>query len=353
MLDYIIVGVGLSGLAVAEKLLEKGREIRVFDNRSQSSSGVAGGIFNPVILKRFTLARGADEQLAVALPFYRELEKKLDISVVKELPVFRKFNSVEEQNNWFSAMDKDSVAPFLDAKLVPDINPCIPSEFSFGRVRQTGTINTALLLDHYREYLSAAGAFSEEAFDYNELQVLDNGCGYKNLQAKRVIFCDGFGITQNPFFRYLPLRGNKGEYIIIRSEDLKLEVAVKSSVFILPLGNDLYKVGATYNHKDTTNNPTSEAKEYLLEKLSKLITCEFEVVDQVAGIRPATTDRAPLVGQHPKYANLYCCNGFGSRGVLIGPTVAGDLVDFIEDGKPLPPDVDISRFENKYYSGLR
>lgn len=337
-------------MAVAEELLKRGKSIKVFDNRSLSSSRVAGGIYNPVILKRFTLARQADEQLATALPFYRELEEKLEISVVKELPVFRKFYSVEEQNNWFSAMDKASVAPFLDAKLVPHINPCIPSEFSFGRVRHTGTIDTALLLDRYWGYLAETGSFSEEKFDYTALQVLDNGCNYKNLQAKRIIFCDGFGLNQNPFFQYLPLRGNKGEYIIISSENLKLEVAVKSSVFILPLGNDLYKVGATYNHKDNTAHPTAEAKEYLLEKLAKIITCEFEVVDQIAGIRPATIDRMPLVGQHPKYANLYCCNGFGSRGVLIGPTVAGDLVEFIEDDQPLSPEIDIRRFEDKYYS---
>ncbi len=348
MLDYIIVGAGLSGIAVAEKLIDAGKNIRVFENNSQSSSTVAGGIYNPVILKRFTLAWEADEQLKTAIPFYRSLEEKLKISVIREMPIYRKFHSVEEQNNWFEAMDKPSVAAFLSPKLLSDLNPNIPSDFSFGMVKDTGVINTELLLDSYRKYLKDLDAFISEDFQYDMLQLKNDQFSYKGFQAKRIIFCDGFGMTKNPFFNNLPLNGNKGEYLIIKSEALKLEVAVKSSVFILPLGNNLYKVGATYSNKDKTSEPTAAAKEYLLEKLRALITCDFEVVGQVAGIRPATADRKPLVGEHPEYKGMYCCNGFGSRGVLIGPTVARKLIDSIENEIPIPSNIDIRRFVKKY-----
>jgi len=348
MTDYIVVGAGLSGIAVSEELLKLGKSIKVFENHSQSSSTVAGGVFNPIILKRFTLAWQANEQMQSALPFYKGLENKLKTELVHKLPIYRKFNSVEEQNNWFTAMDKPFISLFLDPDLVPSINPNIPSEFSFGRVKKTGTVNTKLLLEKYKEYLDSLGSFESADFEYDQLQLQENGFIYKGIQARRVIFCDGFGLTKNPYFNYLPLRGNKGEYLIIKAKDLNLDVAVKSSVFILPLGNDLYKVGATYDNVDKTETPTPEAKEKLLSQLSKIITCNFEVIDQVAGIRPATSDRKPLVGQHPKYGQLYCCNGFGSRGVLIAPTVATQLVSFIEKGTALPIDIDIRRFDKKY-----
>lgn len=348
MLDYIIVGAGLSGIAVAEKLIDSGKNIRVFENNSQSSSAVAGGIYNPVILKRFTLAWEADEQLKTAIPFYRSLEQKLRISILREMPVYRKFHSVEEQNNWFEAMDKPSVAAFLSPDLLSELNPNIPSDFSFGRVKETGVINSELLLDAYRKYLMDLDVFISEDFHYDMLQLKNDQFNYKGFQAKRIIFCDGFGMVRNPFFNNLPLNGNKGEYLIIKSIALKLEVAVKSSVFILPLGNDLYKVGATYNNKDKTPEPTALAREYLLEKLRTLITCDFEVVDQVAGIRPATADRKPLVGEHPEYKGMFCCNGFGSRGVLIGPTVARKLIDSIENETPIPSNIDIRRFAKNY-----
>ena len=344
MPDYIIVGAGLSGIAVAEELIKRGRSIKVFDNSSQSSSTVAGGLYNPVILKRFTLAWEADKQLEISLPFYRSLEKKLKTSFVHPLPVFRKFNSVEEQNNWFTAMDKASVAPFLDHRLTTDINPCIPSMFQFGRVRNTGAIDTEKLLLEYRLYLKKIRSYKPEKFNYEDLQVRENNVKYNEVEAKAVIFCEGFGLKDNPFFNHLPLQGNKGEYIIIKSDELKLEVAVKSSVFILPLGKNLYKVGATYDNLDKTPHPTSGAKEKLLKQLKEMITCNFEVVDQVAGIRPATRDRRPLAGRHPQFPSLYCCNGFGSRGVLIAPVLARDLVEFIHSAKPLSPEVDLNRF---------
>ena len=55
MLDYIIVGFGLSGAALASRLEEKGRSFKVFDEGKSNSSKVAGGMMNPVILKRFSL----------------------------------------------------------------------------------------------------------------------------------------------------------------------------------------------------------------------------------------------------------------------------------------------------------
>ena len=348
MLDYIIIGSGLSGIAIAEKLLAKDKKILVFDDSSQSSSTVAGGIYNPVILKRFTLAWNANEQLDTALSFYTSLEKKLNISLVQALPIYRRFHSIEEQNNWFSAMDKPYLSRFLDEKLVSTINPHIPSSHSFGLVKETGVVNTKVLIEKYRAYLASINSFKEETFYFDHLEIKADHCTYKNWKAKKIIFCDGFGLKKNLYFNYLPLNGNKGEYLIIKAEDLKLKVAVKSSVFIIPLGKDLYKVGATYNNWDKSKEPTKDGENYLLEKLNGFLKCDFEVVDQVAGIRPATNDRKPLVGQHPVYRNMYCCNGFGSRGVLIGPTVASELINFIEDSVALSEDIDIRRFAKLY-----
>lgn len=351
MLDYIIVGAGLSGISIAEELLARGKKIIVFDDGSQNSSTVAGGLYNPVILKRFTLAWNADEQLKIAMPIYRGLEKKLGVPILEELPVYRKFSSVEEQNNWFAAMDKPALSKFLDSKLVSILNPNIPSNFSFGKVLGTGRLDTGVLIKEYKSFLRERSLLQENSFQYQDLLIEDKAVTYKEFKARKIIFCEGFGMKKNPFFNYLPLHGNKGEYIIIRAPELKLDFAVKSSVFILPLGKDLYKVGATYDNRDSDPEPTVKAKENLVSQLNKLITCDFEVINQLAGIRPASRDRKPLVGQHPGKRVLYCCNGFGSRGVLIAPAIAKNLVEHIEDGEAIDPETDIKRF-NKSMPGF-
>jgi len=84
--DYIIVGIGLAGLAFVEELINSQKTFMVFEDNSQTSSLVAGGVYNPVILKRFTPVWNATEQLAVALPFYDALEKKnLTKNLIKNL----------------------------------------------------------------------------------------------------------------------------------------------------------------------------------------------------------------------------------------------------------------------------
>ncbi len=349
MLDYIVVGLGLSGIAISRRLEERNKQFLVFEDNSQKSSLVAGGLFNPVILKRFTLAWNANEQMKIAIPFYREMEEQLQAKIVFPIEIYRKFFSPEEQNNWFEAADKPLLSEYLDTKLVKDINPNIPSEFSFGKVRQTGIIDTDVLIKEYRKYLENNSKIQFERFDYSALQINEDSVSYNGISARQIIFCEGFGMQHNPFFNYLPLSGNKGEYITIYSEELQLDEAVKSSVFIIPLGNNLYKVGATYNNQDKDPQPSKEAREELEKKIEKLISCKFDVVDQSAGIRPASKDRKPMLGRHPKHKNLYCCNGFGSRGVLISPMVSEQLIAFIEEKVQLPQEIDLERFHKKHF----
>ncbi|SDS49300.1 FAD-dependent oxidoreductase [Gramella sp. MAR_2010_147] len=349
MLDYIVVGLGLSGLAISEGLINRKKSFLVFEDNSQSSSYVAGGIFNPVILKRFTPAWNAAEQMETALPFYRNLEQKLRVKLVHEWNIYRRFHSVEEQNDWFIALDKPKLSSFLDPEIQKNTNPNLKAEYSLGKVLKTGNVDTVKLLDNYRDYLNEKGHFENEHFDYSTLELNQGYIQYGDIQAKNIIFCEGFGLKKNPFFNYLPLRGNKGEYIVIHSEELQLDFAVKASVFIMPLGNDLYKVGATYDNKDKTPGVTAGSREKLVKELQKLIRCDFRVVDQVAGIRPAVSDRKPLVGTHPEISNMYCCNGFGSRGVLIAPNMAEALLKNIESDNSLHPEIDLQRFTKKHF----
>jgi glycine/D-amino acid oxidase-like deaminating enzyme len=204
-------------------------------------------------------------------------------------------------------------------------------------------------LESYSEHLEAKGWIRKETFEHEEIELTSGGVQYKDISAKKVIFSEGFGLLKNPFFNYLPLRGNKGEYIFIKAPGLDLNVGVKSSIFIFPAGGDHYAVGATYSNTDKTPEPTAAARQELVEKLKDLIKIDFEVIDQVAGLRPSTIDRRPLVGNHPDHNALYTCNGFGSRGILIAPSISGELIDHIEDRKPLDPEIDISRFTKKWY----
>ena len=343
--DYLIVGSGLAGLMLCEQLRSRGKSFLVVSNTSQQASIVASGLYNPVVLKRFNMAWNADRHVPVALSAYKKLENFLNIKVDDQRPIYRIFNSIEEQNNWFLAADKPKLQQFLVPKIIENNNPNIQAPFGYGEVKFTGRVDTKLLLEAYRNDLKSKDLFIEESFDYSALE-LNHEVNYKEIIAKKLIFAEGFGMKQNPFFNTLPLEGTKGELLVIHAPDLKLDVILKSSVFVIPIGDEQYLVGSTYAWNDYSNMPTESAKNELLEKLQKVISCSFKVVYHRAGIRPTVTDRRPLVGQHKAHKNLYLMNGLGSRGVLIAPTVAKDLIAYIEDGVPIPKEIDINRFKS-------
>jgi glycine/D-amino acid oxidase-like deaminating enzyme len=342
--DYLIVGSGLSGVMLCEALRKRGKSFKVISNKSQQASIVASGLYNPVVLKRFNKAWDAEKHLPVAMSAYEELELFLGIKIDYKLPIYRLFSSTEEQNNWIIASDKIPLKPYLISNIKSNINQNIYAPYGYGEVKNTGRIDTKLLLESYSNVLNNEKLISHESFEYDKLKI-SNKLVYKGIESENIIFSEGFGVRQNPFFNYLPIEGTKGELIIINAPKLNSEVIIKSSVFIIPIGKNNYLVGSTYAWDDFNNDPTINAKNKLLNKLDKLILCPYKVVYQRAGIRPTVIDRRPLVGQHKSHQNLYILNGLGSRGVLIAPTVANALINLIEDKLPLQKEINISRFD--------
>lgn len=353
MLDYIIVGAGLAGIAFAEVCSQHNKSFLVINNQSQNSSKIAGGLYNPVVLKRFTPVWQAIEQSQFAAQFYDKLEEKLALKFNHKLPLLRKLYSAEEQNNWFIAADKPVLSYFLSDKIVSDGIPFVPTQFGFGKVLHCGYVDVVELLDKYQEELLKTNSYIEDTFCYNDLQIAEDYIAYKDTKAKHIVFAEGFGLHLNPFFNNLPLDGTKGELLLIKAPKLNLDVIIKSSIFIVPVGNDLYKVGATYNWEDKDDTPTQEGKKELLTQLDDLITCEYQVIAHYAGVRPTVKDRRPLVGVHPKHHNMFILNGLGTRGVMLAPAMAHSLYEFIENKTPLDKNIDIARFKNLVYNSYQ
>jgi glycine/D-amino acid oxidase-like deaminating enzyme len=345
-IDYVIVGLGLAGLAFVEELLAAKKTFIVFEDDSQTSSLVAGGVYNPVILKRFTPVWNGTEQLECALPFYKSLEEKLNITVDKKFVIKKSFKSIEDQNNWFSVLDKPKLEEYLDPKLDKQSYNGVLADFSFGNVNKTGRIDTEKLITSYRAYLEYQNLIRFEQFEYSELKIAEESITYKDITASKIVFCEGFGVTQNPYFNYLPINEAKGELLTIHAPELNIDFLLKSTLFVLPLGDNLYKVGATFNWTDKTSEPSEAGKEELVEKLKKVINVPYTIVSQSAGIRPTVSGRRPLVGIHPDYKKLIVLNGLGTRGVMIAPTVAKNLFNHIENGESLDDEINIDRFKH-------
>ncbi len=352
-LEYIVVGLGIAGITFCEQLERNNKSYIVFDKGETTSTLVSAGVINPVVLKRFTPVWNAKLHINTSLTFYRDLSKKLTVSLLDEIPMLRIFNNIEEQNNWVVASDKNELSSFLFPEIINNENPAIHAPFGLGKVNNTGTINTSLLISSYKENLLKNNKLINEVFDYTVLKEVDGKILYKEFQSKKIIFSEGASVRHNPFFPPPPKSGgkhllipNKGEYIIVKAPKLQLRAMVKSSLFIIPLGNDLYKVGATYSRENHSIHITNEAKEELSSKLAKIITCNFKVVDHIAGIRPTTRDRRPFLGTLKESESKVFFNGLGTRGITSAPSLAKELYQYLENGVALHKEINIKRYYN-------
>ncbi|WP_455170143.1 NAD(P)/FAD-dependent oxidoreductase [Aegicerativicinus sediminis] len=341
--DFIIVGCGLAGLAFCEQLRKANKSFHVIDNQNNNASRVASGLYNPVVLKRLNFIWKGKEQMALVETFYKELEEFLDITIDEKFNILRILHSNEEKNDWLVAADDSNLKNYLTIPFIQNDNRCIKAPFGFGKVVNTGKIDTETLLDAYFNYLKNNNLISLEKFNYSDLEFQQDGYTYRDLSAKNILFAEGHGVIHNPFFNPDIVNGTKGELLVINAPRLKLHSIIKSSVFIIPLGNDDYLVGSTYNWDDKTWQPTTKAKEEIVSKLDEFLVCEYKIIDHYAGIRPTTKDRRPIIGEHPDKQNMYIINGLGTRGVLIAPYVAQTLFGSIFNGINLDYELSYNR----------
>ena len=352
--DYIIVGLGIAGITFCERLRQDGKRFVVYEPSLASATKVAGGVVNPVVLKRFTPIWNLPQFHAEAYPFYVQLSEYLQVDFLQKTLLQRVFNNVQEQNDWLVASDKNNLSLFLSSELSKNSNPLIEAPFGFGNVNEVFQIDTALLMTAYAAHLRQNEQLISEEFDYDLLQIDQEGelgsngekahtIQYEKYKAKRVLFSEGAAAVHNPYFSVDCLIPKKGEYIIFKAPQLRLKSILKGAIFIIPLGNDRYKAGATFDHNGQKPDLTQEGKASLVASVRKLIHCPFEVVDQIAGMRPTVKDRRPLLGSISN-SDLLFFNGLGTRGLGMAPLLSKQLLAYAEHDIPLPDEVNIQRF---------
>jgi len=75
----------------------------------------------------------------------------------------------------------------------------------------------------------------------------------------------------------------------------------------------------------------------LIQFLNEDVQLDYEIIDHLAGIRPATKYRRPLVGEHPTIKGLYLLNGLGTKGISIAPWFSHQVIEAIATSTRLTP----------------
>lgn len=369
--DFLIIGQGLAGSTLAFQLLKAGKKVMVLDNQySKSSSRVAAGLFNAITGNKFVKTSNADVLFEYLFKFYREAETLLGTNFLHELPIYRPFDSIEKQNLHLSESSDIAYQSYIDRTIdAHKFDDTIYNQFGGISIKKSGFLNTTVYIEAIKEYLLKNHAFIETEFIENQLVIEKNVISYCDLNcdltADKIIFCRGWKDSQSPFWSFLPFASAKGEILYVTFEGGNYETIINRGCWILPMpqnknvNNDLqngntpfYKVGATYEWDNLDENPTEHARKELVEKLEKLTRLPYKIIKQVAGVRPATIDRKPLIGHHFKHENVMIFNGFGAKGVSLIPYYSQHFADVLLQKTTLDKDIDIKRLK-KYIENLQ
>ena len=349
-IDFLLIGQGLAGSVLAEHLREQGCSVRVINAQHRASaSRAAAGLYNPITGRKMSKTWRADVLFPYLETFYPKVEQRLSTAFFHPIPIYRPFLGAEERNDWSTRADNIQFAPYVQQVTSGGTYGAFVEDSLGGLLlRQCGYLDVPTLLRAYQQYLSEQEVYEEGEFNPQQLRIASDHVTYGRWRARKIIFCDGASGPQNPFFGWLPFRPVKGEMLLIRPQRA-LPVVFNRGVFVIPQG-PLAKVGSTYDHRDLSDAPTKTGRHTLMQKLNQLLKVPYAVVDQWAGVRPATQDRLPLVGFHPEHEPLAVFNGFGTKGVSLAPYFAQHFVHCLIKNQPIDEAVDVGRFYARYHA---
>ena len=341
--EYLIVGAGLSGICMAIHLIKNNHSVTLIDSGENFSTAVAAGQINPLVFRRMTKSWRVDDYLPYAEKFYTDLEIDTELPIYFPIQIRRMFSSAHEKVMWIEKQNREGFSDYLETITSEDDNyELAQNDFGSGRIKKSSYVNAVNFVEGGKNWIKKRATILTEKLDYSLIE--PSSSSYKGKKYDFILFCEGSHNSDNPWFNQFVVEHTKGEVLTLKSDEISEHESLNRKCFLLPIGNKLFRLGATYVWNTPDRSLTQEAKDDLLDKAKLLTKKSFEVVDHQVGIRPTTPDRRPIIGKHPIFKNLLLFNGLGTKGYLMAPLLAKEFVDYLDFDKELNKEVRIERF---------
>jgi len=343
-IDYIIIGQGISGTCLSYILHKHGKSCVVIDNNNPSSSSrIAAGVINPVTGRRHVKVWMAEEIISNTWQFYKELGEELSVEIIKQKDIIDFFPSAQMRLSFSERSNEDDSY----VSIGKDDNPFRKDfhfDFGFGKISPVYMVQLDALLPSWRKQLSDNNSLLEEDLEIELLKIEKDHISYKDIQAQKIIFCDGINSMNYSFFQKLPFAFNKGEMLLLEIKDLPPGNIYKKGLMLAPLSNDLWWIGSNYQWEYENAQPSPAFRESTENTLKNWLKVPYKILDHKASLRPATIERRPFVGLHPHHPSIGILNGMGTKGCSLAPWFAKQFAEHLINGKPIDPEASINRF---------
>lgn len=344
--DVVVVGGGIVGLFAAWRAVERGLDVIVLDAGAQDGTAwpVAAGMLAPISEAQFGESgrRAVELGLAAAARWptaARELGEASGID-----PGLRTDGTLVLGRDRDEAEALDRERRYRE-QLGLAVTPLLPSAARRAEPALAPTLRAAMeVLDDYsidprrvvaglRAILGDAVRDGERVAELRAGEVaLESG---ETVSGRRVVLAAGVWSAE---LADVPVRPVKGQVIRLRDPQgpgLLTRTLRFSSTYLVPRGDGRYVLGATSEERGFETTVTAGGVYELLREAGELVPgiSELIVEETMAGLRPATPDTLPLIGERD---GIVLATGHGRDGILLS-ALSGDLVAALLAGEDLSP----------------
>jgi glycine oxidase ThiO len=346
----VVVGTGVIGCAIARELSIRGAACTFVDPRraGQGATQASAGMLAP-----YVEAHGGGPMLDLcvrSLGLYDEwiagvrqdgiaLGGRTDI----ELPDYGRIGTLE------IALSPDRAAalrgghgawlePDAVASLVPQLAP------TAGALRNElhGYVDPRQLTDTLAESAESRGVVSESArverIDRRGgILLVDLGPDRTALEADAVVLAAGAWTNRIHGVRTPPVRPVRGQLLLHWGDVGRIPAILWGpDCYIVPRRYPAQlMIGATVEDAGFDERPTEDAREQLFEAAQRLLPgLTRDGIHEVrVGLRPATPDELPVIGDDPSEPGVFHASGHYRNGILLAPITAQLIADLVLDNR--------------------
>ena len=326
MFDAVFVGGGVIGLASAWRAQQAGLTVCVLerDRAGSGASRVAAGILAPDSEAEpghepfVPLAR---RSLELYPRFVEELDADVGFWPCGMLVVAVDADEVDQIRHEFRGLH------WLTASECRALEPGLATSVRGGLLsEQEASVDSRRLVDALASRLDVREGVEVTGVARDSVTTAAG----ETIAAGRVVVCAGAwsGIAG------VPVRPVKGQVLRLRGELPAQRMIRTEHVYVVPRRNGEVVLGATVEERGFDTAVTAGGVHELLREGYRVLPelAELELVDASAGLRPATPDNGPLIGEWED--GVLVATGHYRNGILLAPVTAEAVAALLTGAEP-------------------
>ncbi|SET04051.1 glycine oxidase [Nitrosomonas marina] len=344
----IIVGAGIIGLATAEKMLREGFNVLLLEQGKvgKEASWAGGGILSPLIPWNYSEAVTRLTQYSARI--YSDWTSTLHALTGTD-PEYTKCGmfilppyNIKAAMNWCSEYDirmhLSNLSRLIPSKNFEAINRCDRMQQAIHLPDIAQIRNPKLLQALHQRVIQLGGEIIESCkvqhliVKQNSVKQLQTSSG--RFAADYYIIAAGAWSTQilGQHAHNLIIKPVCGQMLLFKFQNPPIPaILVQNSSYLVPRKDGHLLVGSTSEEKGFNKQITANAKKQLMEKALTVLPQLYKmpIIRQWSGLRPASPQNIPTIGQHPDLTNLFINSGHFRYGVTMAPASAEILTNAI------------------------